>query len=71
MWVIWKADLVSQHVGKGCMPIGTFERRGCEQHLICQNANTPPIDSGRMTAAFDHFRRDVPAVLDIVSQASH
>ena len=53
--------LVSDHVGEGRVTIGTFEWRCTENHLVGEDADTPPVYGGGMAATFDDFGCDVSA----------
>lgn len=50
---------VPQNVGEGGIAVLALERRCSVEHLVYQDAECPPIDSTRMAATLDHFRRNV------------
>jgi hypothetical protein len=57
--VVRELRVLPEDVGEGGVAGGAFERRGTVEHLEDEDADGPPVDSGRVAAAFDDLRRNV------------
>ena len=57
--VLRERNIISQNVRKGGIAILALERSRAEQHLVNQYAESPPIHSTRVSAAFDNLRRNI------------
>lgn len=57
--MVREGDVLPKDVRKGRIPVLALERGGSVQHLVDENAQSPPVDSAGVAASLDHLRRDV------------
>lgn len=54
-----EGHLIPQYIGKGGVAILALEGRCAIQHFVDEDAESPPIYSAGVAAAFDHFRGNI------------
>lgn len=56
---VWEGDLVPQDVRKSRVPVFALEWCCAVQHLVDENAQSPPVDCTSMPTALDYLWRNV------------